>query len=248
MRVFADASDQNGVGGEVFEHTLIGVAAVDEHAKCAVQAFGLELVKDCERDLIEVALLHGFPILRPFLFGFVLSGFSGSGGVHKINGDHSHFAVLVWKSRGELYHALRPDKVDIEGWPQGIFPIGGPRDELTCFTQDGVVQSDDKRGLCPVEDFHVGADALEEDLRMNTLLGVEIIISRPIGKLSTIGGDQRGDRVAARTKQLREQMVPVPLDAGGSAGRPGTELGPQRLPVVYEWRSFFLTVTGEGGT
>ncbi len=168
-------------------------------------------------------MLHNLAIGFPDRLGFIPAGFTGRGGIREINRDHPHLAVGVWKRGGKLYHALSTDKIDVEGRPARILPIGGPGDELSGFAQDGVVQGNRQGDLRAVERFHMCANALEEHVRIDTVLGVQIVMRCPIGELGAMGGDQGGDRVAPRTEQVCEQMVLVTPDTGSGARRQGAE-------------------------
>lgn len=168
---------------------MVGVAAIHDDTERPGLPLGLDGMKCVECDLIEVALFHGLFVGRPFFRRLIFPGLSRRGGVYKVDGNHTALAVGIGNAGGKLDHTLSPDEIDIERRPQRVFSIGRPWDKLSGFTENGVVEREDQRGLGSVEVLDVIADASKEDLRVNPLLCVKIIMGGPIGKLPPVGGD-----------------------------------------------------------
>jgi len=67
-------------------------------------------------------------------------------------------------------------------------------------------------------------------------------------ELPPTGRNQRGEGMATRTNQLGEQMSMEALSAGIVGATLVCGRLPESLPLVQEWRRFFFTATGFGGT
>jgi len=109
---------------------------------------------------------------------------------------------------------LSPNQIEIEGWPKRVFAVGCAGDGFARLAKDRVVQGDAKRTGGSAECLDLLSDLAEYHILVDSILGVEGVMSRPVLELLAKEGDERGNGVAARANQMGEQMLSESARAG----------------------------------
>jgi len=247
--VGANATEENGVGGQIFEQRAVGEGAVDGAPQGPLSGAmgvepGAEVMQAVRTDGGNTAgFALGAPVVPLGGFG-VGPGFLRQGGMDPIDGDHAGLAVGAGGGQGGLQEALRPDEVDAKRGSQGIAQILGALHFLPGFSQTGFIHGRDQGASGALAEAL--ADGLEELFGRDAAAFVQPVVGAPVLELSAAGLQQTGDRMGSQTGQLSQQVLRHALRLAFCAAveRPAAE----RLEGVQQWRSVFFTVTGEAGT
>jgi len=98
--------------------------------------------------------------------------------------------------------------------PKRVFAVCSAGDGFARLAKDRVVQSDAERTGGIAERLDFLSDLAEYHLLVDSILGVEGVMSRPVLELLAKKGDERRDGVAARADQMGEKMFAKPPCAG----------------------------------
>ncbi len=203
LGVLAHPADQDGVFRQAAQQGAVGEASV-AHPVDRPFGHGAQMLHAPGGDFVDVGLFAGLHVGRLGGFVRVARRFFGQGGFLPVHRHQPGRAVGRGNGRGELEHALAPDKVDVERRPERIFAPAAAGDATAGFARDGVVQRDHPRpggigggqGLAP----HMCEDRLDRQALE------QAILRRPVPMLRTGGAQGSGHRMPAQIKQAGQPL------------------------------------------
>ena len=250
LGVLADAADGGGVVGQVFEHRLVGVAAIegDEELAGGGGRVGIEggaqLADLLDGALAEAGGAHGHAVLVLLVRSSFLARLGGSGSVAKGDGNDAAVAVAGGKKQRSLEKPLGAHEIGLKVRAErvaapshaGGAQAGATHQRVIEHGADGSVG----RQLAHHRASHHGKEMGEGQTRF----GKEPVTGGPVTKLPAASGEQTGHGMASQAKQgAQREGLGVRADAALA------EAGEALTPELFEFgedpgRVFFSTEAG----
>ena len=122
----------------------------------------------------------------------------------KIDGDHTRPATPLGQGRRELQHPQSADQVDLEGWPQRVAQEAHAVDFAAGLAQERVIHSGHQGLVLGQMGLDLLADVVEDRVLVETVLGIESVIRRPVQVMAVLSAQHGADRMAAKGDQLSQ--------------------------------------------
>jgi len=217
--VLAGSSDVGGACGHAAQDCFVSIAAISgDYQVAGCGSFAAQDFQSLEGLAVEVLLFERLAIGLVLLGTGVFRRLGGSWGVEEINGHHTGVSVVQRPCGGELEVALGVNEVGLKRGSERVAFPAAAMDLFAGFAVDGVVEGDHQRNARGKVIYQRVAHPAEKNRLVHAFLGVETVISGPVGMLAATGANEIADRALDRAEKQAKHVLMESRRAGRRAG------------------------------
>lgn len=133
--------------------------------------------------------------------------------MNEIDGDHPARQIRTGRrhQRRDLNETRAPDEVGLKRWTQGISSPPGPWDFAAGLPCRGVIHRNNDRAIGRQAGGDLVPNHAEDGLRINSVLGEDAVVRRPVTELATGGRNQSGNRLSGEPDKMTQEQTLGPL-------------------------------------